>query len=265
MNNFINNPLTIIEIENWKNNKLINPRTGRKILPFGKTYNYFQSINIKELYILASVDDKDPISLNIFWIIENDIKKIIYENIDNVIYYYDNNKLIRCFEKESIEYMKGYNINKHPITNEIIPDYIFDNINGTRIILETEKTIEEYAFDVFQLFTYQSIFIDHNLFLELSDQELITLYYEIKDFYQQNFTHENKVQISTNLFLLSKNKLKEKNIDFIQKYILDNMKILLECHIDEFKFLINYILVGGLGLVIPKISQDYPDFSFSFL
>lgn len=264
MNNFNNKPVTLDEIKNWEKNKLVNPRTLKPIKLFGKIYNYLENININELYILNSVDDKDPISLTIFWIIEENVKKIVYENIDNVIYYYDNNNLIRCFEKESIEYMKGYNIINHPITNEIIPDYIFDNINGYKIISESDKTIEEFALDVFQLFTFQSIFIDYNLFLNLSHNQLITLYYEIKDFYQENFSFENRQIISNNLFLLSKNKLKEKNIDYIKKYILDNMKILLECTIEEFKFLINYILVGGLGLIIPQIKEDYPDFSFSF-
>lgn len=255
---------TITELESWQLNKLINPRTQKLIKPNGKLYNYLNNININKLYILSSIDDKDPISLNIFWIIEDNTKKIVYENIDNIIYYYDNNKLIRCFEKETIEYMKGYNINKHPITNEIIPEYVFNNINGTRIISETEKTIEELAFDVFQLFTYQSIFIDYYLFLELSQHKLIRLYYEIKDFYQENFSNENRNRISDKLFLLSKSKLNINTKEYIQRYILENIKILLECHIEEFKYLINYIIVGGLGIVIPQVNDDYPNFSYTF-
>jgi hypothetical protein len=265
MENFKDEPVTIVEIETWYCDKTINPRTGRKISPLGKIYNYLNSININELYILSSVDDKDPISLSIFWTIENNKKKIVYENIDNIIYYCDNNNLIRCFEKETIEYMKGYNINKHPITNDIIPDNIFNDINGLKLISEREKSIEEIALDVFQLFTQISFFIDYQLFLELSKDTLIILYYEIKDFYQENLSIENRQRISNNLFLLSKNELNDNDIDFIKRTILENMKILLECEIEEFKFLINYILVGGLGLVIPQVKKDYPDFSFSFI
>jgi hypothetical protein len=42
------------------------------------------------------------------------------------------------------------------------------------------------------------------------------------------------------------------------------MKQLLECDKEEFKYMINYIILGALGIVIPKIKELYPDFSFSF-
>jgi hypothetical protein len=95
-------------------------------------------------------------------------------------------------------------------------------------------------------------------FLILSDHNRQSL-----DF--SNTRIENRQRISNNLFLLSKNELNDNDIDFIKRTILENMKILLECEIEEFKFLINYILVGGLGLVIPQVKKDYPDFSFSFI
>ena len=33
---------------------------------------------------------------------------------------------------------------------------------------------------------------------------------------------------------------------------------------EEYKFMINYIVVGALCIVIPEIKEMYPDFSFSF-
>jgi hypothetical protein len=97
------------------------------------------SLNIQELYLLSCIDDKDPVSLNNFWIIENNIKKIVHENIRNIIFYYDSNNLIRGFEKETLEYLKGYGISKHPVTQEIIPDEVFNKINPEKIILHQPK------------------------------------------------------------------------------------------------------------------------------
>ena len=68
-------------------------------------------------------------------------------------------------------------------------------------IEEKEKTISELALDVFQLFSNISFFIDSNLFLDLDNQSLLKLYSEIKDFYCENFTEEQKNNISNNVFV----------------------------------------------------------------
>jgi hypothetical protein len=264
MESFNKNPITIKELEKWFSNKNINPRTGRKISVDGKIYNYLDSLNIQELYLLSCIDDKDPVSLNNFWIIENNIKKIVHENIRNIIFYYDSNNLIRGFEKETLEYLKGYGISKHPVTQEIIPNEIFNKINPEKIINDNDKSIEDLALEVFQLFTNISFFIDYQQFLSLEKKHLLVLYYEIKDFYLENLNQEQRNQIYNNLFDLTKEQLSQNELIFIQKYILTKIKILLECNIEDYKFLINYILVGGLSLVIPQVKADYPDFSFSF-
>ena len=49
-----------------------------------------------------------------------------------------------------------------------------------------------------------------------------------------------------------------------QKYLLENMKIALECDNENLSFMIFYILVGSLGIVIPEIKESYSDVSFSF-
>ena len=54
------------------------------------------------------------------------------------------------------------------------------------------------------------------------------------------------------------------NVKMILGDILDNMKLLLDCQDEAIKYMINYIIIGGLGLVIPQIRTNYPDFSFSF-
>ena len=38
----------------------------------------------------------------------------------------------------------------------------------------------------------------------------------------------------------------------------------MSCKNDNLKFMINYIVIGSLGIVIPEIKEQYPDFSFEF-
>jgi hypothetical protein len=256
-------PIKLCEYEKWLENKFINPRTKRIIKKNGIIYKYLDKINIKNLYLAETVDDKDIISLSEFWIIKDSVKCIVYKNIDNLIFYKDSDNYIRCFEKESIEYMLGYNIKKHPVTGELFPNNIFSNIISKKIILEKEKTISNLTLDVFQLFGNNSFFIDHNLFLELSRNNLLKLYFEIRDLYKNNFSDEQRIEISSKVFLLTFDDIAIMSICKIQKYILLNIKILLENSNDKYKNMINYILIGGLSIVINEIRFLYPDFSFS--
>lgn len=251
--------LTLNEYEKWVNNKNINPKTNRQIKITSKIYKYYESININNLYIMETVDSSDPISLIDFWTEENGIRKIVYKNINNLVFYIDSSKKIRCFEKESLSYILGYGKKIHPITGENIPENVFENIVPLKIIEDQDKTIENITFDVFQLFNNSSIFIDHQLFLNLNKEQLLKLYYEMKEFYNNNIPID---QIINNVFNLQKKDLIKKNIDEIRKYILNNMKILLECNIN--KYMIINILVGGLSIVINEIKELYPDLSFDF-
>lgn len=264
MNKFKSNPIKLSEYENWLSNKLINPRTNRIIKEDCKIYRYFNNFNINMLYINETIDNKDPISLSEFWIEEDNKKKIVYENINNLVFYKDSQNIIRCFEKESIEYMLGYNIKNHPVTSEELPKHIFDNIISKKIVEDKDKTIIELALDVFQLFSNISFFIDSNLFLNLDSKSLLKLYSEISDFYSENFTEEQKNNISNNVFKLNKDEYSNIIIEQKQRYILENMKILLSVNNEGYKYMINYILVGGLTLVIPEVKELYHDFSFAF-
>ena len=53
-------------------------------------------------------------------------------------------------------------------------------------------------------------------------------------------------------------------LEKIQLYILNEISILLDVQKEELKYMINYILIGALGIVIPEIKELYPDFSFCF-
>lgn len=277
-NPFKTNKLTIEELSMWERNPLVNPRSGNPIKKDGKTYKIISKsfeklkdiihINAHLSKLMECVEDRDPISMNVFWTTNNDVKTIVYpiESMSQLVFYQDNNKLLHCMETKSLEYLKSYGILHNPVTMEPIPSSVFDNIKSIELDLsENINTVENIAFDVFQYFTKISIFIDYEWFLSLEKNQLIKLNYELGDFWEQNFTHEQKQKISSKSMFEKKNDiLSDYNIVEIQKYLLDEMKILLECGEEDYKYMINYVILGALSIVIPKIKNLYPDFSFSF-
>lgn len=287
-NPFKNSPLSIEELVKWKQNPLINPRSSKLISEKGsiykaisKAYNsskeqvdkYFKETvktneDPRKALVLKCNEDRDVISMNLFWIEEDGIRKIVYpeKNFDDLVFYTDNKKLVRCFEKDSIRYMKTYGIKNHPVSTEIIPEDIFEQVIKYDITEITElKTIENKALDVFQYFSKISIFIDHESFINLSKKQLIKFNYELRDFWLQNFTIEQRKQISSSgVFTKVEEDFIPESLEDIQKYLLSQMEILLKCEIEEYKYMINYIILGALGIVIPQIKEMYPDFLFSF-
>ena len=270
-------PITINELLIWKKNPKINPRTNRKISKNGDLYKYLteeynkhflQNLSDNNYKLEDSVDDKDPITLNIFWKIQNGVKVVIYENKNDLIFYKDSHNLLRCFEKETLEYLKAHKISKHPVTQDEIPKEIFELIVEKNLEEERKQmTVSEKAFEVFQKFSTLSIFIDSEWFLELDKIKLKKFHYEASSFYTENLTKSQRSDIGTDankLFILSDKEIDKLNFEETQLYMLDNINILLEVKKEELKYFINYILIGALGIVIPTIRDLYPDFSFSF-
>jgi|LauGreDrversion4_2_1035121.scaffolds.fasta_scaffold37557_4 hypothetical protein len=218
--------------------------------------------------ILNSIDDRDPISMNIFWKETAGIKQVEYseENFSQLIFYTDTKNLLRCLEKETLSYLKTYNLRTHPITSEPIPDSLFDDLEIVDLVkMEESKTISDVALDVFQYFGKISIFIDYEWFMELSKDNLIKFNYELKDFWLQNVPDHQKHLVSDSPILSkSKDDLEDKDIEEIQRYLLNEMKTMLQCEKEEVKYMVNYIILGALGIVIPKIKELYPDFVFAF-
>jgi hypothetical protein len=298
MNPFIKDPVTQTELIKWKINPTINPRTNRKISETGDIYKYlnnkynteFSELNTDKLINISnlnetssteknsktiveniysindSVDNKDPISLSVFWVEEDGIKKIIYSDISSLILYKDSHNLIRCFERESLEYLKAHNINKHPVTLDDIPNEVFERINAKNLEDEKKaKTLNDIALEIFQKFSTLSIFIDSEWFMDLNKDKLIKFAFEIGDMYKQNFSKSQLKEISDRI-LFSKNndELENMLIDEIQSYLLRDMDDLLSVKKEELKYMCNYLLVGSLSVVIPDIRELYPDFCFSF-
>ncbi len=285
-NPFKNSPLTIEELVKWKNNSVVNPRTNKPIKNQGyifklinnsynsnksevdKLFNDLNKIVDNETMLLNCNEDRDLISMNLFWVEEDGIRKIVYpkDKIDQLIFYTDSNNIIRGFEKETIKYMKTYNLINHPISTEPIPEYILEQVDLIDITqIQNAKTLENIALDVFQYFSKISIFIDHQSFLNLNKKNLLKFHYELKDFWLKNFGPKERMTIhKAELFEQTEENLTNDSLENIQKYLLSQMEILLKCDIEEYKYMINYIILGALGIVIPQIKEMYPDFSFSF-
>ena len=157
---YVKDTILIEELEKWLFNKKINPKTNKKMYKSSKIYKFYDSLNLLELYAKNCINDIDPISLNYLWRIENGEKIIVHNNLNNIIFYKDNRNNIKFFEKESIIYMKGYDINYDPVTKEELPNNILDDIIGKKIIEDNIKTVKELSLEVFQLFSNISIFID---------------------------------------------------------------------------------------------------------
>ena len=303
MKDFQKNPPSINELMVWKRNQTKNPRNGKSLVLKNGKFNGAHGIleaRYKEIFsfdydFLDSTDERDPVSLVKFYNIKkNGKKEFIYDNYKNLILYEEiddtrnvdttycvDKPLIRCFEKESLSYLKLYGIKKHPVSQIEIPSHVFDKVSKAKLN-KSELTIKDRALEVFQILTNISIFIDHKLYINLTKEELIKLNYEIKDFYEQNLSDEDRNLIESNieysdedtdsqsesisnkLFSISSNTLKEKNLEFIQFYILDQIESLINCKIDHLKYMVNYIVLAGLSLVIDEVKELYENFAFNF-
>jgi len=271
MSTFNIKPITREELLKWRNNPKKNPRTNRKIGPNGDLFKFLQSEYEKEFKLTESfkledsIDDKDPITLNIFWKNENNKKKIVYENLNDLILYKDTRGLIRCFEKESLSYLKAHKITKHPVSQEEIPNSIFELIEEVNLNeVRNNMTVEQKALEIFQKFLTISIFIDSVWFVALSKENLKKFNYELSSFFNENFNKSQRDSISKNLLSKSESSLDLMELKEIQLYLLNEIDIILSVEVENLKYMCNYILIGALGCVIPIINELYPDFSFSF-
>ena len=147
---------------------------------------------------------------------------------------------------------------------ENIPANVFELLEPL-ILTDNIITNDDLSLQVFQTLSNMSIFINYELFLKLSKSELCKFNFEIRDFWLQNFTDEQRYLISNNNILhKSKEELENYDLIKIQEYLLNQLIELLNCNKEEYKYMINCIIVGALGIVIPDIKDFYPDFSFSF-
>ena len=255
--------ITIHNTMDWVQNKLYNPITKYKIKLNSKTYKMFEN-KYKEYFpnnysYIDSIEDRDAISFEIFWTETNGIKKMVYDDLTLLKLYKDNNNIVHCFEKNTLDYMKHYKITYHPITMETLPIELFENRENINI----NTSISSQAKDIFNTLTNISIFIDSNMFLKLNNLKIDKLYYETRDFYQNNLPENIKNKL--NIFIKSCNEYNNMNFKNKQEYILDCYKNLLKSSENEIVYMYYYIIVGGLSTVIPEIKELYPDIIYGIM
>ena len=219
-----------------------------------------QIVNKTILELLnETCDNKDPISQADIWIIENGERKIVYpsSDYDKIKFYYESETILRCFEIESLRFLKTYKINKHPISSKIIPAFIFDDIE---IFNDNHIPINLLCSDVFNIFNDMFIFIDHQLFLSLSKEDLLKFFSEFKSFWINNLSNIIRNEISTTV--LNSSTLHNCDLIDIQRYLLNQIKFLLEYQ-GEYKFMITNIIIASLAIVIPEVRTEYYDYDFN--
>ena len=109
------------------------------------------------------------------------------ENHEKLILYKDKNNFVRCIEKESLEYLKAFNITNHPVTFDKIPEEVLKNTKDIEI--NNELNNKELALKIFKIFENLSIYINYQKFLDLSKDKLIKFNYEIKDFLLRKYKY----------------------------------------------------------------------------
>lgn len=247
-------------------------------IDFNKTTNALFKLN----KLIMCDNNCDPYSLNIFWKIINDEKIIVYpfEQINKLIFYVDANDKQKCLELETLIHFQKNNIVNYPSTTDVIPNELFTkllkitsiidlNLNkklkitkNTQIMntqpgdstSDLKNTIVSKAINVFQMLSEKSIVIDHNLFVELTKTKILIFNIELQDYWVKNLTVQQRALVSENvLFNKTNTTLTNDNIEYIQVYLLDDIKIALECDKTELVGLITTIIFVALEKVIPII------------
>ena len=101
--------------------------------------------------------------------------------------------------------------------------------------------------------------------MKLDKNKLLTFNNEIKDIWVQNLTPEQHQSISDKVLFNKTNlELSKYNLIDIQKYLLEDMNTVLEYNKEDLSLMINYIMIGALGILIPEIKENYSDVIFGF-
>lgn len=259
------------KILEWYENKNINPYTKRKIKENGVTYKKLMKLynkfieNIKDdikINPLDSIEDIDIISLNKIWEIKDGEKRLVHDNVNNLVTYKDENNNIHCFEKESIQYLKDYNIEFHPITKVRIPKDILDSVNIN--IPKKIKSNDDLVLDIVQLLTHNSFFIHQEHISKLNDKDITKLYYECYSFFKSNIPQMKVIQIQNNHDVFKINPTIFSNYKEKKNYLLKSFVKLLEYNDVMVKIIACHIIIGGLSIVNKDIKNLYPDYNFTF-
>jgi hypothetical protein len=172
-----------------------------------------------------------------------------------------NNELVKWKINTLLDPRTNIKINTNDYTYKLLNKiYNLKKIYIDSVVIK-EKSNKDKIIEMFQYLLDMNIFIEYDLFLSLDKNKLIKFNYEISDYYLHNFSNKQKNIISDNiLFYKNNEELDNDNIEIIQKYLVDQILILLKCENETIKFTVIYIIITALNIVIPEIKEFYPEY-----
>uniref|UniRef100_A0A6C0LTZ4 Uncharacterized protein n=1 Tax=viral metagenome TaxID=1070528 RepID=A0A6C0LTZ4_9ZZZZ len=222
--------------------------------------------------ITVSEDDKDPVTMDIFWKIQDGKKVVESTNKYFIFSFQDSKKKIRCLSIFTLHIMVKNNDFTHPITLEMMSNddierakkliKLYDSKLGLFSIEESFSPglrLKQKITELFQKFHIHNIYFDVKWLLDL-----------------QVITKLNKIIIETHQLIvlnlksinptLKENKLfikKETNkiIDILKlkEYIVEEWYKLIEMSNSPNNQIPIWIIAKGLSFVVPEIKRKYPD------
>ena len=260
MSYFLKNPITHDELVKWSNNKLVNPRTNRKIIENGSVYKYINKQFIRtfnnKLTLLDVTNNEEPITLDEFY--NEETKEILVNQDEYVIYKEKESTRIQALHYSSIIGLQKNNITNHPLTRNKIPEHVFTKAKELGIKynykLDNNITLEQLSLKAFQYFNSLTIFVDHLDFIKLTEPQCKKLCFELKSFFDNNLSNQQKQHFSRTQFFTK----------YEKENILNEIIFIMENVSDNDKIFISYLILGGLVLVLPNLKKNYPFLEFEF-
>lgn len=177
--NYKDNPPTEEEIKKWCENKLVNPRTGRKILQNGPTYRLLEKSFKKD----PANKDICGIKLNVsnFKCLENLDQSILEEilnTVDNIFIelpkvqnekkkvskkkFTHKSLLDKVFDEQEKKYVPKFNIKPKPFglkksSENVFNDYDYDSGSDTEFDCDTKDNYKDFREHQVDPFTYEKV------------------------------------------------------------------------------------------------------------
>lgn len=215
--------------------------------------------------ILNSSDASDCVSYDVFWTVENGIKKAVYTNTLQLFSWIDKNGVIRCMLMKNLKQMFENEIFKYPLTQEEIclkEVYRFaEKIkylkrNKLMHILDDvviELTVENLTTNIFKEMEKYDIILGPDCFLKLLEDDLKRFRETLRKKW-----NDNKVDVAiidtTDIFT----PFKDLTYVGLQKKILGEMKDMLDKPIiDTDKKYVAMIIIDSLKSYSEEVKKIF--------
>lgn len=227
--------------------------------------------------VTVSEDDQDPVTLDKFWIIQNNIKIPTSINKYLLFSYVDIKNKIRCFTIFTMHNMIQNDNFIHPVTLDPINE--IDIARAKKLIdmyqtkiglfkkndlnCSPEFKLKNKLTSLFKQFHIHNIYLEENWLLLLDDKnKLLKIIRETKNLIDNNLELICPGLGNPNLFqkkdVMWKKTNKNKIIFELKEYITGEWERLIQIANDPQNQIPIWILVSGLSFATPEIKQKYP-------